>query len=76
LRVRINEGEGVTQRKMAHDFASRRGRPRRPRPRTRGAERANSMSQMTDRSATFYASLVQGDGDDSFTLIRSRRNGD
>jgi hypothetical protein len=32
------------------------------------------MSQMTDRSATIYASLVKGDGDD--TLIWSRRNGD
>jgi hypothetical protein len=33
------------------------------------------MSQMTDRPAPIYASLVNGDGD-SFTLIWSRRNGD
>jgi uncharacterized protein (DUF736 family) len=31
---------------------------------------------MTDRSAPAYASLVKGDGDDSFTLIWSRRDGD
>jgi uncharacterized protein (DUF736 family) len=31
---------------------------------------------MADRSATIYASLVKGEGDDSFTLIWSRRNGD
>ena len=35
-----------------------------------------SMSQMTDRSAPIYASLVKGDGKDSFTLIWFRRNGD
>jgi len=34
------------------------------------------MSQMTDRSAPIYPSLVKEDGDDSFTLIWSRRNGD
>ena len=34
------------------------------------------MSQMADNSAPIYASLVKGDGDDSFTLIWSRRNGD
>jgi uncharacterized protein (DUF736 family) len=34
------------------------------------------MSQMADRSAPTYASLVKGDGDNSFTLIWSRRNGD
>ena len=34
------------------------------------------MSQMADRSAPIYASLVKGEGDDSFTLIWSRRNGD
>jgi len=31
---------------------------------------------MADRSAPIYASLVKGKGDDSFTLIWSRRNGD
>jgi uncharacterized protein (DUF736 family) len=31
---------------------------------------------MTDRFAPIYASLVKGDGDDSITLIWSRRNGD
>jgi hypothetical protein len=49
---------------------------RAPRPKTRGIQLAISMSQMTDRSAPTYASLVKGDGDDSFTLIWSRRNGD
>jgi hypothetical protein len=34
------------------------------------------MSQTADRSAPVYASLVNGQGDDSFTLIRSGRNGD
>jgi len=34
------------------------------------------MSQMADRSATIYASLVKGEGDDSFILIWSRRNAD
>ena len=34
------------------------------------------MSQMADRFAPIYASLVKGEGDDSFTLIWSRRNGD
>jgi uncharacterized protein (DUF736 family) len=34
------------------------------------------MSEMADRSATIYASLVKGEGDGSFTLIWSRRNGD
>jgi hypothetical protein len=29
---------------------------------------AMSMSQMADRSAPIYASLVKGEGDDSFTL--------
>ena len=64
------------QRTSAHEFASRRGRSRRLRPRTRGAELAISMSEMVDRSAPIYASLVKGEGDDSFTLIWSRRNGD
>jgi hypothetical protein len=31
---------------------------------------------MTDRSGPIYASLVKGEVDDSFTLIRSHRNGD
>jgi hypothetical protein len=57
---------------MAHDFASRRCRSRRPRVKTRGSQFAISMSQMADRSAPIYASLVK----DSFTLIWSRRNGD
>jgi len=34
------------------------------------------MSETADKSATIYASLVKGDGDDSFTLIWSRRTGD
>ena len=63
-------------RTTAHDFASRRGRPRRLRPRIRGVELAISMSEMADRSATIYVSLVKGEGDDSFTPIWSRRNGD
>ena len=70
------KGEGVTQRTMARDFASRRGRSRRLQLRTRGVELAISMSEMADRSAPIYASLVKGEGDDSFTLIWSRRNGD
>jgi uncharacterized protein (DUF736 family) len=61
---------------MAHDFASRHRRSRHPRLKTRGIQFAISMSQMTDRSAPIYASLVKGEGDDSFTLIWSRRNGD
>ena len=41
------------------------------------AELAISMVKMADQSpAPIYASLVKGDGDDSFTLIWSRRNGD
>ena len=63
-------------RTMAHDFASRRCRSRSPRLKTRGIQFAISMSQMADRSAPIYASLVKGEGDDSFTLIWSRRNGD
>ena len=70
------EGEGATWRTTAHDFASRRGRSRAPRPKTRGVQLAISMSEMADRSAPIYASLVKGEGDDSFTLIWSRRNGD
>jgi hypothetical protein len=71
------KGEGVTQRTMAYDFASRRGRPRRLRPKIRGVRPAISMSEMADRSATsIYASLVKGESDDSFTLIWSRRIGD
>jgi uncharacterized protein (DUF736 family) len=42
----------------------------------RGVRIASSMSQMADRFAPIDASLVQGEGDDSFTLIWSRRNGD
>jgi uncharacterized protein (DUF736 family) len=34
------------------------------------------MSRKTDNSAPIYASLVKGEGDDSFTLIWPRRNGD
>jgi len=34
------------------------------------------MSQRADRSAPVYALLVKGEGDDSFTLVWSRRNGD
>ena len=34
------------------------------------------MSEWPIDSAPIYASLVKGDGDDSFTLIWSRRNGD
>jgi len=34
------------------------------------------MSQITGRSASTNASLVKGEGDNSFTLIWSRRNGD
>ncbi|PIT00687.1 hypothetical protein TSA1_07810 [Bradyrhizobium nitroreducens] len=44
--------------------------------RTRGVQPAISMSETTDRSAPIYASLVKGQGDDSFTLIWSRRNSD
>jgi hypothetical protein len=62
-------------RTMAHDFASRRCRSRRPRLKTCGIQSAISMSQMADRSAPSNASLVKGDGD-SFALIWSRRNGD
>jgi hypothetical protein len=76
LRRRIPEGEGATRRTTAHDFVSRRCRSRRPRLKTRGIQFAISMSQMADRSAPIYASLVKGEGDDSFTLIWSRRNGD
>jgi hypothetical protein len=47
----------------------------RPWHKTRGVQLAISMSQMADRSAPIYASVVKGDGD-SFTLIWSRRNGD
>jgi hypothetical protein len=43
---------------------------------SRGFQLAISMSQMADRSATIYPSPVKGEGDDSFTLIWSRRNGD
>jgi len=34
------------------------------------------MSQTANRSAPIDASLLKGEGDDSFTLIWSRRNGD
>jgi hypothetical protein len=76
VRPRIPKGNGATWRTMAHDFASRRCRSRRPRIKTRGMQFATSMSQIADRSAPIYASLVKGEGDDSFTLIWSRRNGD
>jgi hypothetical protein len=69
------KGKGVTQRTMAHDFASRRCRSRRPRLKTCGIQSAISMSQMADRSTPIYASLVMGDGDDAYTLIWSRSNG-
>jgi uncharacterized protein (DUF736 family) len=49
---------------------------RAPRPKTRGIQLAISMSQKTNRSDPTYASLVKGEGDDSFTLIWSRHNGD
>ena len=75
VRPRIHEGEGASLRTMAHDFASRRGRSRAS-TQTRGSQLAISMSQMADRIPPICASLVKGDGDDSFTLIWSRRNGD
>jgi hypothetical protein len=74
-RPRIPEGNGATWRTMAHDSVSRRCRSR-PRLKTRRIQFAISMSQMADRSTPIYASLVKGDGDNSFTLIWSRRNGD
>ena len=37
------------------------------RPKTLGIPLAISMSQTTDRSAPIYASLVKGEGDNSFT---------
>jgi uncharacterized protein (DUF736 family) len=49
---------------------------RAPRPKTRGVQLAILMSQMTDRPAPIYASLVEGDRGNSFTLIWSRRNDD
>ena len=57
---------------------SHRGAPGRRALDRRPAESsfAISMSEMTDRPASIYASLVKGEGDDSFTLIWSRRNGD
>jgi hypothetical protein len=76
VRPRTNEGECVTQRTTAHDLASGRGPVARPRSKTRGVQLAISTSQMTDRSAPIYASLVKGEGDDSFILIWSRCNGD
>ena len=64
------------QRTTAYDLASRRRRPRRLRVRPRRVQLAISMSQMADRSAPIYASLVKGEGDDSLMLIWSRRNAD
>ena len=62
-------------RTMAHDFASRRA-GRAPRPKPAEASLRPSMSQMADRVPPICASLVKGDGDNSFTLIWSRRNSD
>jgi hypothetical protein len=62
-------------RTMAHDFASRRCGSRAS-TQTRGSQLATTMSQMADRVPPVCASLVKRDGDNSFTLIWSRRNSD
>lgn len=63
LRPRIHEGEGVTQQTMARNFASRRGSRAAfdPNPRRVQTATSMSMSEMTDRPALIYASLVKGE---------------
>ena len=49
---------------------------RAPSIQTRGVRLAISMSEMVIGPPRSIPSLVKGEGDDSFTLIWSRRNGD